>query len=118
MSFAGNLTYKNAEDLREAALGSARTVLLVETDAPFLAPVPHRGHENGRPRWPSQPRSALAAGARRGEDDGQCVPRLTIGHAGDGERGRVRGRRGLGRRGDRPPQARADAAAVRRARAP
>ena len=39
-SFAGNVTYKNAGDLRAAAARVREDRLLVETDAPFLAPVP------------------------------------------------------------------------------
>ena len=46
MSFAGNLTFKNATTLREALLVAPREQLLVETDAPFLAPTPHRGRAN------------------------------------------------------------------------
>lgn len=42
-SFAGNVTFKNAPDLREAAARVPDELLLVETDAPFLAPVPKRG---------------------------------------------------------------------------
>jgi TatD DNase family protein len=43
ISFAGNLTYKNAHNLREALCHVPPDRLLLETDAPFLAPVPHRG---------------------------------------------------------------------------
>lgn len=46
VSFAGNLTYKSAEALREAATAVPLERLLVETDAPYLAPVPHRGRPN------------------------------------------------------------------------
>ena len=46
VSFAGNLTYKNAHDLHEAAKHIPRDRLLVETDSPFLTPVPHRGKRN------------------------------------------------------------------------
>jgi TatD DNase family protein len=45
-SFAGNLTYPQAEGLREAAKVVPDELLLVETDAPFLAPQDHRGKEN------------------------------------------------------------------------
>lgn len=45
-SFAGNVTYKNAADLRAAAARVRDDLLLVETDAPFLTPAPHRGKEN------------------------------------------------------------------------
>jgi TatD DNase family protein len=42
-SFAGNVTFKNAPELREAAARVPDELILVETDAPFLAPVPMRG---------------------------------------------------------------------------
>ncbi len=43
VSFAGNLTFKSAQDLQEAARVVPAGSLMVETDAPFLAPSPHRG---------------------------------------------------------------------------
>ena len=46
MSFAGNVTFKTAEALREAAAVAPLDLLLVETDAPFLTPVPWRGRPN------------------------------------------------------------------------
>ena len=46
VSFAGNVTYPSAGDLREAAAGVPDDRLLVETDAPYLAPQPVRGQEN------------------------------------------------------------------------
>jgi TatD DNase family protein len=46
MSFAGNVTFKNAGTLREAAAVAPRELLLVETDAPFLTPMPYRGRPN------------------------------------------------------------------------
>ncbi|SJM70570.1 TatD family hydrolase [Gulosibacter sp. 10] len=45
-SFAGNVTFKNAENLREALDVLPRERILVETDAPFLTPVPLRGRPN------------------------------------------------------------------------
>jgi TatD DNase family protein len=45
-SFAGNVTYPKAEDLREAAARVPEELLLVETDSPFLAPQPVRGKPN------------------------------------------------------------------------
>lgn len=42
-SFAGNVTFKNAPELRDAAARVPDELILVETDAPFLAPVPMRG---------------------------------------------------------------------------
>jgi TatD DNase family protein len=46
MSFAGNLTFASAQPLRDAAAAAPTGLLLVETDAPFLTPVPHRGKPN------------------------------------------------------------------------
>jgi len=46
LSFAGTVTFKNAGVLREAAAVVPLELMLVETDAPFLAPVPYRGRPN------------------------------------------------------------------------
>ncbi|MGY1454248.1 TatD family hydrolase [Streptomyces sp. SS8] len=46
MSFAGNVTFKNARPLREALAAAPPELLLVETDAPFLTPAPYRGRPN------------------------------------------------------------------------
>ena len=46
LSFAGMLTYKSAADLREIAKAVPGDRLLVETDCPYLAPVPKRGQRN------------------------------------------------------------------------
>jgi TatD DNase family protein len=46
LSFSGIVTFKNAEALREAARKLPLERLLVETDSPYLAPVPHRGKRN------------------------------------------------------------------------
>jgi len=46
MSFAGNVTFKNADELRSAALAAPADLILAETDAPYLTPVPHRGKPN------------------------------------------------------------------------
>ncbi len=45
-SFTGVLTYKNAENVREAAKVQGLARLMLETDAPYLTPVPHRGKPN------------------------------------------------------------------------
>lgn len=45
-SFAGNVTYRNAEELQEAARRVPEELLLVETDSPYLTPVPLRGEPN------------------------------------------------------------------------
>jgi len=46
ISFAGNVTFKKAENLRDAASVVPLEKLLIETDCPFLAPVPNRGKRN------------------------------------------------------------------------
>lgn len=46
ISFSGIVTFKNADDLRASAKLVPDDQLLVETDSPFLAPVPHRGEPN------------------------------------------------------------------------
>jgi len=46
VSFAGNVTYKKAEDLREAAREIPLDRLSTETDSPYLAPLPYRGKRN------------------------------------------------------------------------
>jgi TatD DNase family protein len=46
LSFAGTVTFSNAERLREAAAVTPAGQLLAETDAPFLTPVPNRGRSN------------------------------------------------------------------------
>ncbi|MGV9560839.1 TatD family hydrolase [Streptomyces sp. NPDC003480] len=46
MSFAGNVTFKNAQPLRDALAVAPLDLVLVETDAPFLTPAPYRGRPN------------------------------------------------------------------------
>ncbi|NUK36564.1 TatD family hydrolase [Streptomyces lunaelactis] len=46
MSFAGNVTFKNAQPLRDALTVAPVELVLVETDAPFLTPAPYRGRPN------------------------------------------------------------------------
>jgi TatD DNase family protein len=46
LSFAGTVTFKNAENLREALDAIPRARILIETDAPYLTPMPHRGQVN------------------------------------------------------------------------
>ena len=86
-SFAGNVTYKNAAELREAAATVRDDRLLVETDAPFLAPVPNRGNSNV-PAWVVHT-AALVAEVRGVPEaelavahDGQRPPRLRAGGGG------------------------------------
>ncbi len=46
ISFAGNVTFKNAQGLRDLAKAAPIERILVETDSPFLTPEPHRGKPN------------------------------------------------------------------------
>jgi TatD DNase family protein len=65
MSFAGTVTFKNADALREAARIAPRELVLVETDGPFLTPMPYRG----RPNAPYLiPLTVRALAELRGED--------------------------------------------------
>ncbi|MBM7516356.1 TatD family hydrolase [Nocardioides nitrophenolicus] len=65
LSFAGTVTFKNAEPLREALRVAPRDRVLVETDAPYLTPAPHRGRANASYLVPLTVR---AMAAERGED--------------------------------------------------
>ena len=58
-SFAGNVTFKNAGDLRAAAARVREDRLMVETDAPFLTPVPNRGNSN-TPAWVTHTAAVVA----------------------------------------------------------
>jgi TatD DNase family protein len=62
-SFAGNVTYPKAEELRGAAAALPEELLLVETDSPYLAPQPMRGK-------PNQPANVLATAERIAEARG------------------------------------------------
>ena len=68
ISFAGNVTYPKAEDLRTAALRVPAGRLLVETDAPFLAPQPVRGKPN-QPAYVVHTAQALAVERRVGYEE-------------------------------------------------
>ena len=70
LSFAGNITFKNAAALRAAAAVAPRDLLLVETDAPFLTPMPYRG----RPNAPYLiPLTVRALAEVRGEDEDELA---------------------------------------------
>jgi TatD DNase family protein len=60
LSFSGIVSFKGAADVREAAALCPLDRLLVETDSPYLAPVPHRGKAN-RPAWVPLVGEAVAA---------------------------------------------------------
>lgn len=65
LSFSGIVTFKTADELRAAADLCPLDSLLVETDAPFLAPVPHRGEKN-QPAYVAVVGAAVAAVKRVG----------------------------------------------------
>jgi len=65
ISFAGNVSFKSAQDLRDAAARVPSDRLLVETDSPYLAPVPKRGKPN-EPAFVVHVGEAVAGA--RGED--------------------------------------------------
>lgn len=73
VSFSGMVTFANAAPIREAAAACPLDRVLVETDSPFLAPVPHRG----RPNEPALlPAVATALAATRGMDLDDLAPVL------------------------------------------
>lgn len=59
ISFSGIVTFKRAEEIREAAAFVPLDRLLVETDSPYLAPTPHRGKRN-EPAWVARVAEAVA----------------------------------------------------------
>jgi TatD DNase family protein len=61
LSFSGIVSFRNAQDVRDAAAATPRDRVLVETDAPFLAPVPHRGRPNEPALLPDVGRALAAA---------------------------------------------------------
>lgn len=60
ISFSGIVTFRNAAELRDVAMRVPLDRLLVETDAPWLAPVPHRGKTN-RPQYVVEVARCIAA---------------------------------------------------------
>ena len=79
LSFAGTVTFKNADSLRNALRVTPRDRILVETDAPYLTPMPHRGRPNASYLIPLTMRVMADT---RGEDLGE----LCAGISGTGER--------------------------------
>jgi TatD DNase family protein len=73
VSFAGNVTFAKAEELRDAARQVPPERILAETDSPYLAPVPRRG----RPNEPANVVHTVAALAEvRGEDTAELAARI------------------------------------------
>jgi len=70
ISISGIVTFRNAKDIQETAARLPRERLLIETDAPFLAPVPHRG-KTGEPAFVADTCRFLAE--LRGEDPGELA---------------------------------------------
>ena len=69
ISFSGIVTFRNAESLREVAAKVPLDRLLVETDSPYLAPVPHRGK-------PNEPRHVRLVAEKVAEARGMAVEEL------------------------------------------
>ena len=65
LSFAGTVTFKNAQNLRDALAVAPLDRILVETDAPFLTPTPHRGRPNASYLIPTTVRTMAEV---RGDD--------------------------------------------------
>jgi len=68
VSFAGNITYPKAQPLRDVAARMPLDGILVETDAPWLAPVPDRGKRN-EPAWVTHTARTLAASLAVSEEE-------------------------------------------------
>ncbi len=60
ISFAGNVTFPKAQTIRDAAAALPLDRILIETDAPFLAPLPNRGKRN-EPAWVKEVAMTIAA---------------------------------------------------------
>jgi TatD DNase family protein len=76
LSFSGIVTFKNARDVRAAAALAPLERVLVETDSPYLAPVPHRGSTN-EPAFVAMVGAGLAAARGATVDDIAAATRAT-----------------------------------------
>jgi TatD DNase family protein len=74
ISLSGIVTFKNAQDLQQTAKWLPADQMLVETDSPFLAPVPHRG-QKCEPAFVAD--TARFVAALRGEDPEQLAEATT-----------------------------------------
>jgi TatD DNase family protein len=79
LSFSGVLTFKNADAIRDAAARVPIDRILVETDCPFLAPVPHRGRRN-------EPAYVALTAARLAELRGLTLEELSLQTTGNARR--------------------------------
>ena len=73
VSFAGNVTYRNAEDLRKAARSVPTELILAETDCPYLSPQPVRGKTN-EPAYVVHTVAALAEA--RGDEPAELAAQI------------------------------------------
>ena len=78
LSFSGIVSFKAADDLRAAAVACPADRMLVETDAPYLTPVPHRGTEN-EPAFVTAVGAALSAAVGRPEAEVAATTAATAG---------------------------------------
>jgi TatD DNase family protein len=72
LSFGGILTFPKASELRDVAKFAPADAILIETDAPFLAPVPHRGKRN-EPAWVARTLEQLATVRNQTPEDLDAV---------------------------------------------
>jgi len=79
LSFSGVLTFKSAEAVRDAARRAPIDRILVETDCPFLAPIPHRGKRN-------EPAFVALTAARLAELRGVTLEELSLSTTGNARR--------------------------------
>lgn len=68
ISFAGNVTFPKAQLIRDAAVALPLESILIETDAPFLAPIPNRGKRN-EPAWVKEVAMTIAGIRNIGPDE-------------------------------------------------
>jgi TatD DNase family protein len=89
LSFGGVLTFSSAEQVRRAARSVPEDRLLVETDCPYLAPVPHRGKRN-------EPAFVVEAARRLAEERGATLDEIAAATTRNFERLCLRGEAGNG----------------------
>ncbi len=73
LSYAGNVTFKNAEELRVSAALTPLDLLLTETDSPYLTPHPHRGEPNDPSYLPLTLRTLAQVQQRSEEEVAEAV---------------------------------------------
>jgi hypothetical protein len=111
ISFSGIVTFKSAKDLQAVARAVPLERILIETDSPYLAPVPYRGKMNEPGFVPTWPNSSRARRASRSRRSAAAPPRISSScsnrgdprrrHALAGGAAGLAGRRSRARRGER-----------------